>query len=394
VFPAPPGEKKSFKAADYSNGKRWGQTRHAKQIRKDWEKWSDANIGLPTGSETGFFVIEADTLEGHDVDGIANLQALIDANGGLPDTRMHRSPTGSIHYLFKNPPGVIVKNSQSRLAPGVDVLGEGGMVIAPPSIKPGVGQYVEINPETPIAEPTTWLLEKVTAGADEGEHVPNDDLLADDQEEIIFAFDSLRNDDLGRSDWHDRGMAIWAATGGSEAGFQAFKRFSAKSKKYMSKRTRQTPKGATVERWDHWRRYPPTRGGAGSIKHWADDDCPGWRDAYDAIQDEALEQVNQASFAMGQAYLDSLRNDNVTPGVVINDQAVHVATSDMPAPTAAEAADADIDDPPEPSSPDPPPAPTPKKFDTQTNNEKIDGLSKAKKTNGVGDTPGRPVEQF
>lgn len=328
TFIVPPGLKESYKSAEYSNGERWGQTCDADQIRRDFanRKWRNANIGLPTGIEAGFFVVEADTIEGHNVDGIANLQALIDANGPLPDTRMHRSPTGSIHLLFKNPPGMIVKNSTSRLAPGVDVLGEGGMVIAPPSIKPGVGQYVCLNPETPIADPTGWLLTMVTAGDDEGDHVPNEDLLADDQEEIIFAFDSLRNDNLNRTDWHDRGMAIWAATDGSEEGFQAFKRFSMKSKKYLSKRRKETPNGATVERWDHWRKYPPDRIGAGSIKHWADEDCPGWRDAYDAIQDEILDQIKLASLAVDQATLDQLLEGNIPEPVahVVNGQAARV----------------------------------------------------------------------
>ena len=52
--------------------------------------------------------------------------------------------------------GVAVPSSQ--LAPGVDIKGDGGMVIAPPSIKPGVGQYQWLN-DKPVAEAPAWLIE-------------------------------------------------------------------------------------------------------------------------------------------------------------------------------------------------------------------------------------------
>jgi hypothetical protein len=74
-------------------------------------------------------VLEADSVKGHGVDGIANLKALIDANGPLPETRMAHSPSGSVHYFFTHPHKGLVRNSASTLAPGVDVRGEGGMVI-------------------------------------------------------------------------------------------------------------------------------------------------------------------------------------------------------------------------------------------------------------------------
>jgi hypothetical protein len=143
VFPVPPGEKKSHKSKKHptSNGHNWGATSDAAEIRKDFLHWSGANIGLPTGRDAGFFVIEADTLEGHGVDGIASLAALQERHGTFPPTRVARSPSGSLHHYFKYPEGVMIKNSASEIAPGVDVRGENGMVIAPPSYKPGKGHY-------------------------------------------------------------------------------------------------------------------------------------------------------------------------------------------------------------------------------------------------------------
>src|SRR5262249_40265744 len=134
VFPAPPGKKRSYYAGDRSNGKRWGATNSALQIRKYWDEHPEANVGIACG-ESGIFVVEADTLKGHDVDGLASLQALIAKHGALPDTLMAESPSGSLHYYLK-PPKEKVWCSNSAIAPGVDVKGDGGMVIAPPSVKP------------------------------------------------------------------------------------------------------------------------------------------------------------------------------------------------------------------------------------------------------------------
>lgn len=114
VFPAllKDGVKKSHKSAAYSNGAKWGRTKDPAEIRRDWQQWPEANIGIPTGAANGFFVVEADTKEGHGVDGLAGMKQLEAEHGQLPDTRMAESPSGSIHRYFKHPGGdVEVKNS-------------------------------------------------------------------------------------------------------------------------------------------------------------------------------------------------------------------------------------------------------------------------------------------
>src|SRR5258705_2202078 len=78
----------------------------------------------------------------------------------FPDTLEAESPSGSIHYLFRHP-GFPVKNSESKLAPGIDVRGDGGMVLAAPSVKPGKGAYKWRNPDVPIADAPEWLLGKI-----------------------------------------------------------------------------------------------------------------------------------------------------------------------------------------------------------------------------------------
>src|SRR5450755_623154 len=159
VFPAhSSGEKKSHKAAEFSNGRAWGATTNAVQIDRDFARWPNANIGVVTGPKSDIFVVEADTPEGHDVDGIASLRKLEAKHGPLPATLMGESPSGSPHYYLNYPPGVTIRNSTSKIGAGIDVLGDGGMVIAPPSLRPGKGVYKWVNANA-VADAPQWVIE-------------------------------------------------------------------------------------------------------------------------------------------------------------------------------------------------------------------------------------------
>ena len=76
----------------------------------------------------------------------------------LPETLMAESPTGSIHRYFAWPTAlsVDIRNSDSKLAPGVDIRGSGGMVVAPPT-RTAKGQYRWLN-DLAVAEPPRWLI--------------------------------------------------------------------------------------------------------------------------------------------------------------------------------------------------------------------------------------------
>src|SRR5262249_49884146 len=81
----------------------------------------------------------------------------------LPDTLMSESPSGSRHRYYNYPKGIEIGNSTSGIAPGIDVRGEGGMVIAPPSVR-GDGVYRWLNDE-PIADAPQWLIAAAVAAS-------------------------------------------------------------------------------------------------------------------------------------------------------------------------------------------------------------------------------------
>jgi hypothetical protein len=122
------------------------------------------NVGIVTGEASGVFVVETDTADGHGegVDGAAELAKLEAKHGGLPATREAISPSGSVHRYFKHP-GFKIKNSASLIGPGIDVRGDGGMVVGPPSVKLGKGVYSWRN-DLPIADAPPWLLDRIVAG--------------------------------------------------------------------------------------------------------------------------------------------------------------------------------------------------------------------------------------
>ncbi len=105
-----------------------------------------ALIGLPTGPVSGVVVVDVD------VKGGAPGREWLDENWPrLPDTRLVYTPSGGMHLYFAQPEGVRVVNSQGRVAPGVDVRGDGGYVCLG-------GDYMPADDTTPPAEVPEWLL--------------------------------------------------------------------------------------------------------------------------------------------------------------------------------------------------------------------------------------------
>lgn len=116
-----------------------------------------AMIGLPTGHVNGFVIIDCDGDEG-----IANFAALCEANGYSPVTLTASTPGGGLHYYFAAPLGIEVPCSTSKLARNVDVRGDGGYVIAPPSLAPNGKRYEWLCRQS-VAELPEWMLLRLCA---------------------------------------------------------------------------------------------------------------------------------------------------------------------------------------------------------------------------------------
>ncbi len=81
--------------------------------------------------------------------------------GKLPATRKVQTGGGGTHFYFKHPGGHI-PNSSGQIGPGVDIRGDGGYVLAPPSVTDG--PYQTLHGDAAIEAPA-WLLERLKHGA-------------------------------------------------------------------------------------------------------------------------------------------------------------------------------------------------------------------------------------
>lgn len=116
-------------------------------------------VGVATGG--GVFVIDLDRNHKNGEDGIAafaNLIARFGTGETLPLGPRVRTPAGGMHLYFGSPPHRRVRN-RTALAPGVDVRGEGGVAMVPPSSRDGVAYRWAPDPcETPLVMAPVWLL--------------------------------------------------------------------------------------------------------------------------------------------------------------------------------------------------------------------------------------------
>lgn len=150
VFPLQPKDKKplggsnSFKDA----------TTDRDSIKTSWTKTPNANIGLATGAPSGVFVLDVDGPEGE-----KSLRDLEAEHGPLPETLQSSTGRGR-HILLTAPCSLGI--SAGKLGPKLDTRGDGGYIVAPPSIHPTGATYSWIN-STPLADPPDWLVDKLRA---------------------------------------------------------------------------------------------------------------------------------------------------------------------------------------------------------------------------------------
>jgi len=130
VFPIAPGGKRPLC--------KWrDRSAQAEGIaRLEFTKYSQGgehpNIGVDCG-KSGLVVLDLDRHDGGP-DGLAAWEAL-KVEHGIDDTGalVAETASGGRHLIFTDPTGGAIRNSAGKLAPGVDVRGNGGYIVAPPS---------------------------------------------------------------------------------------------------------------------------------------------------------------------------------------------------------------------------------------------------------------------
>jgi len=96
-----------------------------------WRQHPAANVAIATGRKSGLWVLDIDPRHG----GEETLAKLVAVNRPLPVTFETTTPSGGRHLYFAlSAYDLEIRRSVGRLGPGLDVLGEGGGVTAPPSV--------------------------------------------------------------------------------------------------------------------------------------------------------------------------------------------------------------------------------------------------------------------
>lgn len=131
-------------------------------------RWPDVNLGIVTGAVSGLVVLDVDPEHG----GADSLAELESRNGALLPTIESVTGGGGRHIYFRHPGGTV--HNLVRLAPGIDLRGDGGYVVAPPSLHPSGKAYAWkagcAPGEVPIGFMPEWLLRLVADKEQRGGH--------------------------------------------------------------------------------------------------------------------------------------------------------------------------------------------------------------------------------
>jgi hypothetical protein len=154
-------------------------------IAQWWQREPKANIGIATGERSHIFVLDCDN--GNVDDPAANLRRIEarpgelppDADGERGDAALAKlekqhgelPPTVEAitargrHLYFEWPDKQVIRNSAGKIGPGLDIRGQNGYVLAPPSIHPSGGTYTwSVDGVNSLAPAPAWLLAKANGG--------------------------------------------------------------------------------------------------------------------------------------------------------------------------------------------------------------------------------------
>lgn len=135
VFPVDPASKRPL-VSNWPNV----ATTDPEVVRSFWIQFPSAMIGVVTGVKSGLFVLDFDVKDGEDV--FEKVRIFEEANRlVLLPTLTVRTPSGGLHFYYRMPEGIDIRNSASKLGEGVDVRANGGYVVFAGSVRADGKKY-------------------------------------------------------------------------------------------------------------------------------------------------------------------------------------------------------------------------------------------------------------
>jgi putative DNA primase/helicase len=147
-------------------------------INEWWQRWPNANVAMPTGVASLYFVLDIDLPAGDE-----SLQKLIEQHGDLPIAPVSVTGSGGRQVFFGYPVDPEIRNSAGKLGPNLDIRGNGGYVVLPPSLHVSGKRYAW-QPDRRIealgmVEAPAWLIEACMAPEPPGSPATSDEAITE-----------------------------------------------------------------------------------------------------------------------------------------------------------------------------------------------------------------------
>jgi Bifunctional DNA primase/polymerase, N-terminal/Primase C terminal 1 (PriCT-1) len=141
----------------------WEHLQSERPSPDDVEAWfrrrPDANLGIVTGEISNLVVLDIDPKHGGD----NSLERLEKRFSPLPATVEAMTGGGGRHLYFAHPGGLV--RNRAGLVQGIDLRGDGGYIVAPPSIHPSGRRYTWVSGHSPdemaLAPLPHWLISPI-----------------------------------------------------------------------------------------------------------------------------------------------------------------------------------------------------------------------------------------
>lgn len=125
------------------------------KIKQWWTQWPKANIGIVTGNQ--LIVIDVDQRHG----GLKSIQEVFTYSPNLKNTLIASTGDGGFHYYAKVPLAAGKIGSRVGVWDGIDIRGDGGYVVAAPSLHRKGRRYQWMQEESSFSELDVKFLEKI-----------------------------------------------------------------------------------------------------------------------------------------------------------------------------------------------------------------------------------------